>query len=131
MKIDFPKYFPTTWLSSNVSLDLNSLGLGEHKIEFLLLNSTELVYNETFYTNVYPAAPPIVIPEYSELTVSWGDIIFLNWDVFDNTPKNWEIWINESLTTAGIWTIKSLELSWRLPLLEEEIYNITLILYSH
>ena len=123
-------YNSTTWFSSNVSLDLNSLGLGVHKIEFLLYNSTEPVYNETFYANVYPAAPPIIVSEFSELSISWGETPLIYWAVFDNTPKNWEIWVNDTLTTASMWIIKEFELNWRIPLLEEGVYNITLILYD-
>jgi len=118
----------TTWFSSNVSLDLNDLSIGEHKIEFLLYNSTELVYNETFSVYVYLAEAPQVFPVSDSKSVYWGQDGYIYWNLFDNTPKKWEIWINNSLTKMESWSEKSYELVWKIPLLDEGEYNITLIL---
>lgn len=124
-------YNTTSWVSTNVSIDLNSLGIGDHKIEFLLYNSTELVYNETFYAHVYPAEPPEVTTGSASLSRTWGDTGYIQWDIFDNTPKKWEIWVNGSLYELQDWTIKNYELNWKIPSFNEGLYNITLILYDH
>ena len=121
----------TTWYSSNVSLDLNILGLGEHKIEFLLYNNTLLLYNETFVAHVYLAEPPQVSTDFTEIIKSWGETIIIQWDLFDNTPKKWEIWLNGSFYTMEYWLVKSYVLNWKVPTLNEGSYNITLILFDY
>ncbi len=124
-------YNSTSWFSSNVSLDLNTLGLGDYKIEFLLYNSTVLVYNETFIAHVYPAEPPQVSTSSSEVSIIWGDNEVIQWNIFDNTPKKWEIWVNGSLYEIQNWVIKTYELNWQIPSLEEGVYNVTLILFDY
>ncbi|MHA1199845.1 MAG: aryl-sulfate sulfotransferase [Candidatus Heimdallarchaeaceae archaeon] len=124
-------YNTTSWVSTNVSIDLNTLGIGSHKIEFLLYNSTELVYNETFYAHVYPAEPPEVTTGSVSLSRTWGDAGYIQWDISDNTPKQWEIWVDGNLYELQDWTVKIYELNWKIPSFNEGLYNITLILYDH
>ncbi len=124
-------YNSTTWFSTNISLDLNTLGIGDHKIEFLLFNSTVLVYNTTFIAHVYPAEPPEIIPSSLNIFIIWGEIEYIQWNIFDNTPKKWEIWVNGSLYEIQNWTIKNLELNWKIPYFDEGVYNVTLIAFDH
>ena len=123
-------YNSSSWFDSNISIDLSSLGIGEHKIEFHLFNSSVLVYNETFYAYVYPAEAPIVITASNEISVTWGEVEYITWNLSDNTPVKWEICVNEISYLMQDWKMKFYELNWKIPNFNEGNYNITISLFD-
>ena len=130
LTIDGYLYNSTTWFNSNISIDLNNLTIASHRIEFLLYNSSKLVYNDTFYAYVYLAEPPEVTTSLSQVVITWGEVGYITWNLFDNTPDRWEIWVNEELYSVSDWTIKSYELNWKVPNFDEGNYNVTIILFD-
>ncbi|MCE7747156.1 MAG: hypothetical protein GPJ51_02085 [Candidatus Heimdallarchaeota archaeon] len=121
----------TSWISSDIALDLNSLGLGEHLVELHLFNNTNLIYNETFFAAVYLLEPPQIITTLTNIMIEWGDVAFIQWNIFDNTPKQWEIYVNGSLYKSNEWEAKNIEINWLIPNYDEAFYNITLKTYDN
>ena len=116
------------WQGLNITLDLESIGIGTHLIEFILFNSSSLVLSDSFWITVFPTESPIITPlQTSPLSIEWNDTLVLSWDLFDNSPSRWEIYLNNTLYSTGNWESRSIQLDWTVPILNESCYNVTVV----
>jgi hypothetical protein len=120
-----------TWSGSNITLDLSGLDLGYHNVTLKLFNLTNLVKKDTFLIPVYPATPPSILRLHPRIfNVTWNESVVLSWQIFDYAPESWSIYLNGTLIDTGEWIDYDYLLEWKPSLLNESIYNITVILYD-
>ncbi len=114
------------WNGTTIEYDLGPLSVGMHNITLQIFNSTILLFNDSFWIQVYTTAPPEILSEPIDQSIVWNTSLMLQWDIFDNSPNYWEILANNLVVNSDYWTSKSLLLNWSLPTFDEGIYNITL-----
>lgn len=118
------------WDSGEIILDLSSFTLGVHRIQFLLYNQSVLSYNDTFFVIVYPQSSPVILSWPEDESIFWNDILLLTWEIFDNTPSYWELYINDVLNSTEEWNNKFETINWWLPTLDEGYYAIELVIFD-
>ena len=93
-----------TWNGSKIELDLNSLPLGSHNISFLIFNGVEKQYCEEFWVTVHSSSPPVVISKPDDLWI-WSNqtSVPLKWKVYDLTPWNFTVFVNDFLMESKPW----------------------------
>ena len=120
-----------TWNGELVELDLNSLVIGKHSISLVLINNSIVIYNDTFWSSVYPLEAPQILDSPINQIIEWGDECLLSWIIQDSTPYKWEIYVNDSIYLTELWHFQYYELEWIFPTLDEGVYNCTLVLYDY
>ncbi len=120
-----------TWNGELVELDLNSLIIGKHSISLVLINNSIVIHNDTFWSNVYPLEVPQILDSPNDQIIEWGDECLLSWIIQDSTPYKWEIYVNDSIYLTEHWYSQYYELEWIFPILDESVYNCTLVLYDY
>ncbi|MHA1907699.1 MAG: aryl-sulfate sulfotransferase [Candidatus Thorarchaeota archaeon] len=104
------------WTGANITLGLLSYGLGTHEIVLQLFNNTDLVYTDSFSVITHPAELPTITPLISnEYSIRWNQTGFLRWDIFDNSPDSWELYVNGAKVTGGTWNNRTYQVSWKIP----------------
>jgi hypothetical protein len=114
------------WANHTIELDLDTLNIGEHQIVFQLFNNSLLLYIDNFTATVHPFAAPEITTFPSDQEISWG-FSTLEWEIFDNTPLFWEIYINNIIHFSDTWHTKNLTIIRDFSFLDESLYNITII----
>jgi hypothetical protein len=121
-------FMSLNWTGQDFSIDPHLLDLGFHFVELRLYNKSESVYNDTFWIQMTPAAPPEIHPlQPLMLEYDWYNPMTLSWDLYDATPHTWKIFLNGSEIAGGSWTPTSFRLDWDVPFLLIDTYNITLV----
>ncbi|MFW9851053.1 MAG: aryl-sulfate sulfotransferase, partial [Candidatus Thorarchaeota archaeon] len=116
------------WDGENITIGLGNLAVGSHYVEFLLTNLTTQVYSEGFWITIYPKEAPIISSHQSGTEViRWNETLIASWTLADWSPNNWSIFINESLRAENVWKNPNYDLDWTVPVLDEGVYNISLI----
>jgi hypothetical protein len=118
------------WTGEDFGLDLSILEPGNREIEVEMTNSSGQVHYEHFEVTVYPAEPPIVTSTPSDLAISWNETPVLSWNLEDNRPSEWSIYIDGTPHTTDIWEESPFTLDWLLPVLDEGFHNITLTIHD-
>lgn len=121
----------TSWNGELVEFDLNSLVIGKHSISLVLINNSIVVHNDTFWSNVYPLEAPQILVSPINQIIEWGDECLLSWIIQDSTPYKWEIYVNGSIYLTEEWHSQYYELDWIFPILDESVYNVSLVLYDY
>ncbi|MFX1475686.1 MAG: hypothetical protein ACFFCO_09475, partial [Promethearchaeota archaeon] len=117
-----------TWNGDTITLNLESLEIGAHNVTLLLFNGTELVHTDSFWVSVYPISNPIIVPlQPSQIISTWNEELVLSWELVDLSPSSWSIYLNETVVASKWWTIPEFLLHWTLPVLDEDVYNITVV----
>ncbi|MFX0045245.1 MAG: aryl-sulfate sulfotransferase, partial [Candidatus Hermodarchaeota archaeon] len=116
------------WNGTDIELDLMSLGLGSHYIELKMFNDSVPIYTDTLWAYVLVSEPPQVISSPGDTALTWGNTPILTWEVFDNTPDEWQVFVNGTSTGLHEWNIPPTQINWTFPVLDEGIYNVTLML---
>jgi hypothetical protein len=120
-----------TWNGELIELDLNSLVIGKHSISLVLINNSIVIYNDTFWSNVYLLEAPQILDSPVNQIIEWGDECLLSWIIQDSTPYKWEIYVNNSIYLTELWLSQYYELEWEFPFLDEGVYNCTLVIYDY
>ena len=118
------------WSGGRIEIDLNTLTPGPHSIELMMFNNSLPFYSENFDVIIYPLASPLIISSPPDQTVFWNQTRTLSWELFDHTPSYYEIYVNNSLYYANSWIDQNYVLLWDFPMLDEAIYNLTLVAYD-
>jgi len=120
-------YTSTTWDGSNITLDLQSFGLGNNEISIILYNSSGTVHEESIWVFVHPTENPVISPNQSGLIeIDFTDSLNLTWGIYDNSPSDWVILLNDSVDIEGDWFTKSYQVNYEFPMLPAGTYNVTL-----
>ncbi len=119
-----------TWTGDDILLDLNSLEMGSHHIVLSFFNASLTQYSEEFWVQIYPSAPPIVNRSHSDITLEWNQTADLSWTLFDMTPREWALSINDEILMSEPWTERNITVDWAVPQLLEGIHEITLSAYD-
>ncbi|MCG3216350.1 MAG: aryl-sulfate sulfotransferase [Candidatus Heimdallarchaeota archaeon] len=114
------------WNDTSIELDLNSLSIGIHNITLQLFNNSLLIFNDSFWVQIFSSESPEILSQPNNDSIVWNSALILSWEIFDNSPSSWEVFVNDIETETGNWIQKNYILNWTLPLLDEGIYNITL-----
>lgn len=118
------------WLGGRIEYDLNILALGLHTIELKMYNNSLLHYSDSFDVKVYPITSPLIVSSPTDQTIFWNQTRTLSWELFDHTPSHYEIYVNNSLYYTNSWIDQNYTLLWDFPVLDEGIYNVTLVAYD-
>jgi len=114
---------------TNVELTLNPLTIGKHNISFQLFNdSGELYSSDTFWVTIYPPLPPRIISFPANRTISYENYSIFTWEIFDISPKEWSLLINNTLYQFEKWNQPHFQINWNRSVLEGAVYNLTLII---
>ncbi|MFX0090264.1 MAG: hypothetical protein ACFFBD_00775, partial [Candidatus Hodarchaeota archaeon] len=116
--------------NNSVKFDLSSLAVGTYKICLQLFNTTDLIIEDIVWVAIYPTSPPGILSFPANQSITWNESLVLSWDVFDISPSTWTILLNDSPMKSDIWEGSVYQLNWNVPVLNEGIYNITLVLYD-
>ena len=121
-------FMSLNWTGQDIVLDPDLIDLGTHFVEFNLFNGSLLVRNETFWLQVTPSEPPVIIPlQPTEVLYIWGHQLTLSWDLYDVTANSWSLLVNGTETASDTWSPTSYRLDWIVPFLEVATYNITIV----
>jgi hypothetical protein len=116
------------WTGQNIVLSPAEINLGRYAVHFQLFNGSRLVYEDSFWLQVDPMAPPVIVPmQTSALTLTEGGTLFLVWELSDSTPNNWTILVNDAETSGDVWTLSPYILNWSVPAYPHGTYNLTLV----
>ncbi len=118
------------WSGDDINLDLNLLSLGVYNVTFILLNNSEILYGDFFWATVYPAVPPIISTAFTDTQLIWNQSITLRWNIFDRSPRFWEILIDGTQASTEIWINQNETVLWDLPILLEGVHNVTFLAYD-
>ena len=119
------------WNGSVITLDLNSFDAGVSIVTLHLFNNTKLFFEDRFLVTIYPAAAPTILSFPADQSLTWNESFIISWELFDHLPESWNILVNNSLTAWGSWETPSYLLTWNVPVLDEGLYNVTLVVYDH
>jgi hypothetical protein len=121
-------FLSLNWTGQDITLDPNLITLGTYKSEFNLYNGSLHVYNDTFWLQVTPMAPPVILPSQpGEVSYIWGEPMVLSWDLYDVTAHSWTLLLDGTEISAGTWFPTNFQLDWSVPLLRSAVYNITVV----
>ena len=121
-------FMSLNWTGQDIVIDPDFVDLGTHFVEFKLYNGTLPLYNETFWLQVTPSTPPIIVPlQPSEVLLNWSQQLVLSWDLYDVTAHSWLILVNGVETASDTWSPTNYTLDWEVPFLSVGIYNITVV----
>ncbi|NHI90196.1 MAG: hypothetical protein EAX87_11785 [Candidatus Thorarchaeota archaeon] len=116
------------WTGQDVTLSPNLISPGTYRAELDLYNGSLLVYNDTFWLQVTPMAPPIILPSQpGEVSYIWGEPMVLSWDLYDVTAHSWSLLLDGTEISAGSWSPTNYQLNWSVPLLQSAVHNITVV----
>lgn len=127
LTIDGVTHDSDTWIDSDILLDLNTILHGSHNVTLNLLNDSLVVFEDTFLVTIYPAADPEISAYPTDISICWGDVIVLEWTVFDNTPDSLEIYVNGTLEYSEEWITKDFVLNWEFQREQLGNFNVTLV----
>ncbi len=119
-----------SWSGGRIEIDLNTLTSGPHSIEFMMFNNSLPFYNENFDVIIYPLTSPLIVSSPPDQAIFWNQTRTLSWELFDQTPSHYEIYINNSLYYTNSWVDQNYVLLWDFPVLAEAIYNVTFVAYD-
>lgn len=119
------------WNGSIIPLDLNSFRLGTYFVTLTLFDSAELIYTDSFLVHIYPVSFPTIHSFPADQYITWNTSLILFWELFNPFPAWWNILVNDRLTAWGPWDTPNYLLNWRVPLLDEGVYNVTMVAYNH
>ena len=121
-------YEALNWTGQDIVLDPVSISLGAHLVQLQLYNGSEKVYEDSFWLQVDSTNPPLINPlQPTTLTITWGDTLFLAWELVDSTPTNWTLLVNDEIISSSIWIESPFLLNWSVPTYPEGTYNLTLL----
>lgn len=118
------------WNGEAISYYLGDLDIGQYYVSFLLYNDTITVYNDTFLLLVAKVAPPSIISAPLNETIEWNSSLLLNWTISDTNPWLYEIYLNSELVFTENWQNYIENVSWSFPIVDEGVYNVTLVAYD-
>lgn len=120
-------HIASTWTGDDIVLNPDTIDIGLHNVTFRMFNGSEELYTDSFWFRVYPSAPPEIIPLQSlSLSMDWNGSLSLNWNITDATGHSWNLYLNESVITSGFWSPPFIKVTWKVPVLDYGLYNITL-----
>ncbi|MFW9835661.1 MAG: aryl-sulfate sulfotransferase [Candidatus Thorarchaeota archaeon] len=126
--LDGVLYEEMNWTGQDIMLDPNLIDLGSHLVDFRLYRGPLLVHNETFWIQVTPMEPPIIIPHQpTDILYNWSQHLVLSWDLYDVTAHSWAILLEGIEIANGTWSPTNYTLNWEAPLLEIGTYNVTVV----
>ena len=124
-------YEAQNWTGQAIVLDPASIDLGTHAVHFQLFNQSELIFDDSFELQVYPSAPPVIIPlQALNQELYWDDSIELSWNISDTTPQSWSILVDGAEVNSDLWSDPTYTLRWNVPFYSEGSYNITIIAFD-
>ena len=118
------------WNGSVITLDLNSFDVGVYQVTLKLFYNTKLFYEDSFLATIYPVAVPTILSFPEDQSLTWNESFVFSWELFDHLPGSWNIFVNGTLTAWGSWETPSYLLIWNVPVLDEGLYNITLVAFD-
>ena len=118
------------WNNNSILLDLNTLYSGSNNISLILFNSSEILYDDSFLTMIYPQNSPIFISSPNIQYLHWNNRTVLQWKINDQSPEEWKIYVNSTLMYKETWKNPFFLINWSIPLLNEGTYNITVEIYD-
>ncbi|MGY5876599.1 MAG: aryl-sulfate sulfotransferase [Candidatus Thorarchaeota archaeon] len=118
------------WDGADITVDLNTIGIGNHNIVFTMLNGTVPIFIDSLVVTVYPSAQPIIDTSNIDASIYWNTSVVLQWNLFDHTPRYWKLLVNDAVYILQDWTEQSESIIWDLPVFDEGVYNITLVAYD-
>jgi hypothetical protein len=124
-------YEGLNWTGQDIVLDPTSIALGHHDVQFQLFNGSDILFDDSFSLQVYPAEPPVITPlQTASLAIFWNESLTLSWNFFDSMPDSWSLLVDGLEVNSSLWNETTYSLDWNLPTYPEGTYNITLIAYD-
>lgn len=92
-----------TWSGEQFSVNLSTFDPGDYELRIEFYNYSESVYLILEEVLIHPQEAPIFtsIPERTEFQI--GQIVIFDWNIFDNSPKEFEIYVDDNLITSSDW----------------------------
>ncbi|MHA2244568.1 MAG: aryl-sulfate sulfotransferase [Candidatus Hodarchaeales archaeon] len=121
-----------SWSGGEITYDLNSLLPGFYQIELLVfLTSNSILFSDMFWVTVHPSNIPIILSSpKQELGIVWNETPILFWEIFDHSPVEYKIFVNQEKLLAKSWQNQSQVIHWKLPVFDEGAYNVTLCIFD-
>lgn len=119
------------WEGEDIYYDLNKLTLGDHNLKIVFYNGSNKLFDDYFKVQIFPFAAPYFIEKPKDHTIFWNDSLVLEWEIFDNTPREWILFINNKLLKKNVWTEKNISITWTVPNYNEGLHNISLVAYDN
>jgi len=122
-----------SWSGNDIYFDLSSLSLGTYNFTVQLFNSTILLFNESFIVEIHPNEKPLFVSSpIDNQTIMWNNVSSLSlvWEIFDYSPKNWSLKINDNIVKTALWDDNYFLINYSLPVLEEGSYTFTLTVFD-
>ena len=118
----------STWTGDDIVLDPDLIDVGLHNTTLRMFNGTKELYSDTFWLQVTPAEPPVILPlQSTTLSINWNDTLLLSWNLTDVTGGSWNIYLNGFLYSTGTWSPTNVHVEMDIPVLDDGLYNITLL----
>ncbi len=119
------------WQGENIYYDLNELPLGDHNLQIIFYNKSNMLFDDYFKVQTFPLAAPYFSKEPQDQTIAWNDPLILEWKIFDNTPKDWKLFVNDKSVKNSVWVDKNFSVAWTVTNYNEGLYNISLVAYDN
>ncbi|MHA1397666.1 MAG: aryl-sulfate sulfotransferase [Candidatus Heimdallarchaeaceae archaeon] len=133
LTINDTNFLTETWNGDDITFDLSQLALGTYNFTVELFNSTTLLFNESFIVEIFPNESPLILssPPVTQ-TITWNNVSFISliWEIFDYSPKNWSVQIDDILVKTALWTTNYFIVNYTLPELDEGSYVVTLTIFD-
>ncbi|MHA2091009.1 MAG: hypothetical protein ACW98K_09135, partial [Candidatus Kariarchaeaceae archaeon] len=113
------------WNGTNIIFDLNDLELGFHILTLRVYNQTEILLQEKLEIQVYPLA---ILTSPINHDIFWNETLVLTWVFSDSLPLIWHILLNGKVLESSPWNNSTYTLHWKLPTLDEDEYDVSLLL---
>jgi len=126
--VDAAFYDSLVWTGSNISVDLLTLGVGNHSVCLKLINGTDIVYEDSVMVTVYPSEEPVFLLVPPITPLHWNTSTVVSWTFTDKSPATWHLYINSSAEEYGTWNYTTYTLNWNVP--TEALYNLTLDVFD-
>jgi hypothetical protein len=120
-------YSEFTWNGSQpIVQDLESLAVDRYEVEMRLYSGSSLVFIDSFWLNVYSREAPEISTSHVNTTLLWNTSMVLTWDLFDRSPSEVSLFLDNTLTYSTSWPEGNFQLNWSIPLLDEGLYRVTI-----
>ncbi|MFX1537620.1 MAG: aryl-sulfate sulfotransferase, partial [Promethearchaeota archaeon] len=113
-----------------ITLDFRSFNVGSYFVQFTLFNNSLQVHLGSVRLTVFPSIAPKITNAPTNQTIFWNDSLNLSWELFDQTPEAWAIYLNDVLQYTESWEIQDITAEWVVPILNEGKYNITFLAWD-
>lgn len=113
-----------SWIGENIILDLNSLSIGVHLVEFQIFNQSLSVFNDNFNVSIYPLEAPYFYLIAEDIDLEWNKTSILSWSIYDALPNYVEIYLDNDILTTFKWENTTQAFEIETPLLDEGYYEI-------